>query len=155
MDMPLGLAIQFALSFSALGIGALKDLVDNEVPNLLWLAYGAVAVVVAFYEYGLTALLGVHLLFSGLIAVGAYVAWRFAKGYLGGADSKAIMALGLSLPIFSFLVIGYAGVGALGYLFARTIKEKISFVDAVKMKAPFLPFLFVGVVAVAVIMWLA
>lgn len=155
MEIPLMLAIQFVLSFVMLGVGALKDLVDNTVSNAFWVVYGVVAFGVAFYEYGLTALFGVHLIFTLLIGVGAYVAWRLAKGRLGGADAKAIMALGVSLPVFSFLVLGYAGLFALIYLFFKSMKKTGNLRDALKIKAPFLPFMFAGVCCVGLAMWLS
>lgn len=147
------LAAQFILSFLALAIGSLKDLVDNTVPNLLWLVYGAIAMILAFEEYGLTALLGIHFLFAACIAIAAYVAWRVLKGKLGGADAKAVICLGLSLPIFGIIILSYAALLAFMYLAYRAIKEKMTLKDALKVKAPFLPFLFVGLVLTAVAMW--
>lgn len=154
MEIPLFLSAQIVLSISVLGIGALMDLFnDNTVPNRLFVAYGIIGVVLAVLEYGATPLLGVHFLFAGCIGVGAWASWRLAKGRIGGADAKAIMGLGVSLPIFSVLILGYSAVFALIYWGLRTVKEKMKLRDALKISVPFLPFMFGGLLAtIAVIL---
>lgn len=138
------LAFQLILSFSCLGAGALKDLVDRSVANGLWLVYGGVALGAAVLQFGFSVLLGVHLLFAFLISLAYFLAWTRLKRYLGGADVKAIMALSVSLSYLAVEAIAWSVVLALAYLSIVMFRDRLTKKEVLALQVPFLPFLFLG-----------
>ncbi len=85
------------ISAGALVLASVSDLKSREVSNKVWLVYGPVALLlfiarVAYFTADTPALL-----VSALATiVVAFLLFQF--GVMGGADSKALMCLGLALP---------------------------------------------------------
>ena len=81
-----------------LGVGALFDLKSREVPDKVWLLFGpiglALTVFRTYIERSLFPLTAVSIGASILIAFGLVF-----FGLAGGADAKAMICLGLTLPL--------------------------------------------------------
>jgi preflagellin peptidase FlaK len=92
------------LSVGVLTVASLSDLKTREVSNKFWLVYGPVSAVLFIARIALSLDAAPILLVSGGAAiVVAFLLFQF--GVMGGADSKALMCLGLALPIApSFLL---------------------------------------------------
>jgi len=83
------------LVFAVLGVAVLSDLWKRQVPDLLWVAGGAGAVLL--YMYDPWELENLH----GLVIIPfAILLWR--KGVFGGADAFALLFISLILPMFSY-----------------------------------------------------
>jgi prepilin signal peptidase PulO-like enzyme (type II secretory pathway) len=90
------LSILLSLSFFALG--SWFDLKTREVSDKVWWAYAPLGLVLSAYR--LTA--NQSLLFLTLVSIGLTTLLSlglFYFGLFGGADSKAIICLGLTLPL--------------------------------------------------------
>jgi len=153
VDVSAWLAVQFMLSFIALAIGAYYDFKTREVSNWIWAYYGGLAFVIAVLEYGVSILLGIHLLFAGLISGPLFLLWYKYEDLLGGADLKAIMCLSLSLSFLGFMVIAYAALLVGVYVAYRAFQKKVTFKESLRVKAPYIPFLFVGL-ELTIIFWI-
>lgn len=136
--------IQFLV---ALAMGLVGSFFDNErhdyeVPNKVWLVFGIGGFIVAGFRWlWLPIFVLIHLFFAGILSGGILVAYRLGKGAIGGADVKAIMALSVTLGLWSFLCLLFAVVVLSVYaLVIGGYKGNLK-----KMKAPFLPFLWVGI----------
>lgn len=154
MEASLWVVLQFGVSFSFLAVGAIKDVLDHEVSNWLWLAFASVGGVLAFLEYGLSVLLGVHFLFAALISVAYYLIWTRFKFQIGGADVKAIMALGICLSYLAIHVVLYATIAVLVYAVYKAARESLTKKEILALKAPFIPFLFVGFLAATAVVFI-
>lgn len=89
------------LTLGALLVASISDFKTREVSNKVWIAYGPLALILFIARIVLspspldTALV---LLVSSLATiVVAFLLFQF--GAMGGADSKALMCLGLALPV--------------------------------------------------------
>jgi Flp pilus assembly protein protease CpaA len=139
--LPLSLVMLYA---------AFHDYRTGLVPNKIWLyaiVGGALTIIetALFYSVGLLVL--------SLVSIVASVAVGFLTFGLGGggADAKALMTLGVSVPVFplwSFLwpmplplaALLVASVVTLVYAVVKPKRD----VPFVKRKIRFLPFLFIG-----------
>lgn len=145
---------RFLIAGAVLLVGARQDLKFQRIDNGVWLIGGVLGGLFAFAQYGFGVLLAVHLGLAGLIGVGFYVVWTRFHAFIGGADVKAIMALGLILSPWSFLVVTAAVLFAEVYLVLKLLwkpKGRVTRYDlreALKFQVPFVPFLFAGLVAV-------
>lgn len=95
------------LSIGVLGAASLSDLKTREVSNRFWMLYAPVAMLLFIVRITTSAdVLKALTDFSvpaGATFVVAFLLFQF--GVMGGADSKALMCLGLCLPTFpSFLL---------------------------------------------------
>ncbi len=86
------------ISLGALLLGSVSDLRTREVSNRVWMVYGPVALAlfvarIVFAPEDLTILL----VSGGSTFAVAFLLFQF--GVMGGADSKALMCLGLALPV--------------------------------------------------------
>lgn len=150
MEIDFWLGFQLCLSLACLLAAAGKDLVDRTIPNSVWLFYGGVAFVGAVLQFGVSVLLGVHLLFAVVMSTVYFVLWtRFMK-YLGGADVKAIMALSISVSYLAIITITFSALLALVYLFYMSIRFRLTKKEIMALKAPYIPFLFLGFVLAVV-----
>lgn len=128
-------------------VGTLWDLATHEVPNEVVLLGGVLGVIFAGLTYGLTFGLAIHLLFAAIMAVASYVLFYFFNRFVGGADVKGLMALGLILSPFAFLVLGYAVFVTAGWLVVNVARKKIrNWKEFRAFEAPFFPFLLVGLI---------
>lgn len=139
--------VQFFAALIMLLIGTYSDLRTRTVSNNVWISGGLVGSILSILEYGAyPATLFSWFAISGVVAIGSYVVWRFASKYIGGADVKCFMALGLLLSPFAFMVIAAGLVfGAVYGLGLVTVRGK-SFEDLRKVKVPLVPFVLVGLV---------
>ena len=85
------------VSLGALVIASVSDLKTREVSNRIWMAYGPLALLLfitrlVFFPSDTPALL----VSASATIVVAFLLFQF--GVMGGADSKALMCLGLALP---------------------------------------------------------
>ena len=77
---------------------SLSDLKTREISNKFWLIYGPIAGIL----FGLRLFLApesipIFLVSAGATVIVAFLLFQF--GVMGGADSKALMCLGLALPV--------------------------------------------------------
>jgi preflagellin peptidase FlaK len=148
--------IRFIPLAVVMGYAALKDWRFGEVPNKVWLyaIFGGIVTVletVLFFSWGLLLLNSIYIGFAVLQAF----LLLFIGGW-GGADTKALITMGVSAPIvpawgilYPFplpllaLVLGCAVALPYGVF-------KKSDVSVLKRKVKFLPFLFIGLLIVMV-----
>ena len=84
------------VSIIVLGVASISDLRTREVSNTYWLVYGPIALAL-FVTQLLTADDWLKVAMSSGITIAiAFV--LFQVGVVGGADSKALMCLGLAMP---------------------------------------------------------
>lgn len=87
-----------AISAGALVVASMSDLKSREVSNKVWMIYGPVALLLFLARIILSVGDVPILLVSSLSTiVVAFLLFQF--GLMGGADSKALMCLGLALPV--------------------------------------------------------
>lgn len=87
-----------AVSAGALVVASMSDLKSREVSNKVWMVYGPVALLLFIARMILsTGEVPILLVSSLLTIVVAFLLFQF--GVMGGADSKALMCLGLALPV--------------------------------------------------------
>lgn len=87
-----------ACSLFFFGLGSALDLRTREVPNKVWLIYGPVGLTLTVARL----LMEPSTVVATLISIAFTVAVSFALYYFGlwgGADTKALICLGLTLPI--------------------------------------------------------
>lgn len=93
------------VSLAVLGVASVSDLRTREVSNHYWLFYGPIAVAL-FLAQILTSsnwfIVGVS---GGITIVIAFI--MFQVGLVGGADSKALMCLGLAMPTLPSFIMPY------------------------------------------------
>jgi prepilin signal peptidase PulO-like enzyme (type II secretory pathway) len=96
--------IQAIFSLICLIIGSFYDWRDREVPNKLWLVQISGGFVLLFSYFIID---DPHTLFVlGNVFIGSFIGiTMFAIGAWGGADSKAIIALSISSPSISILLV--------------------------------------------------
>src|SRR3989442_7791539 len=91
-------AAALLLSVAALLAASLSDFKTREVSNKVWLVYGPLALLLFIarmvYAWDLAPIIGVSAIATFVVA---FLLFEF--GVMGGADSKALMCLGLALPI--------------------------------------------------------
>jgi Flp pilus assembly protein protease CpaA len=84
-----------------------------------------------------------------------YAVWWKFRGFIGGADAKALMCLSVSLPFWTPLVVGFSSMCAMGYVAITALVKGLTPKDVVRMKAPFLPFMYSGaLLAILVLLWI-
>lgn len=151
MAFDFSLVVQFTIAFMMLTIGTFFDLYRRQtIPNNVWAVFGAFGAVWAGFQYGDAPLvMGLFFLFAAFLAIGVYIAWTFFSKYIGGADVKAIMALGLILSPLAYVTtifgLFFASMVLFGY--ALVSSKKISLKEMRGFKVPFIPFLLAGLVA--------
>lgn len=88
-------------SVGALMVASVSDLKTREVSNRVWLVYGPVAALLfitrTVFSLGDPQILLEMLVSAGATIIVAFLLFQF--GVMGGADSKALMCLGLALPV--------------------------------------------------------
>jgi len=87
-----------ALTFSFFAVGSILDLRTREVPDRVWLLYGPLGAVLTFTRLlvdpsGLFVTI-ISAVLTALISVGL-----FYLGIFGGADAKAMICLGVTVPV--------------------------------------------------------
>lgn len=90
--------VSVAITLVFLTIAAISDLKTREVPDKVWLAFGPIGLALTIYR---TFVDPSVLLFTG-VSVGLSILVAFGLvffGLAGGADAKALMCLGLTLPL--------------------------------------------------------
>ena len=87
-----------ALSFGALVVASVSDLKTREVSDRVWLVYGPLAVIL-FLARIATSPVDAPILLVSAIATVVVAFLLFQFGVMGGADSKALMCIGLALPV--------------------------------------------------------
>lgn len=138
------LAAQFIVALAMLGVGAYQDYKTHEVPNRVWLVFGSIGGFVSAARFGVTILLGVWLTLACILGIAGYVVWLVAPKTIGGADVKALMALGVIISPYAFLTLGGAIVVSEIYLFAKGAFDRLSWKQIKELKVPFVPFLLAG-----------
>jgi len=82
----------------ALTLASISDLKTREVSDKLWLAYGPVGLAITIYRVSLEPMtLSLTAISIGISTVLAFALVFF--GLSGGADAKALICLGLTLPL--------------------------------------------------------
>jgi preflagellin peptidase FlaK len=92
-------SLNFAIAAIMLLFTSYLDLKDREVPDKVWLIFGGIGGVLQLYEVlnGETNLLDLGIAVGLATAVGMGL---FFFGFYGGADGKALIALGVLVPRF-------------------------------------------------------
>ena len=95
--------IAVALSIIFLAYGSWSDIKTREVSNLLWQIFLPIGIALTFFRILLnTDLMIISLLSITIIVVISTVG--FYGGMMGGADTKALICIGIAMPIYpSFL----------------------------------------------------
>jgi archaeal preflagellin peptidase FlaK len=90
--------LRIGLALGMLTIASILDLKKREINDILWIGFGAVAVILIFAShdpFSTAKLVG----FSMIIAPIALALWRF--GIFGGADALCLIVLGGLAPMLS------------------------------------------------------
>lgn len=93
--------VKIVLGLAFLGLASFQDYSTREIDDRIWLAFGALGGAVSIYEvvslsdYATTLIFLVSVFVSFLIGLALYYG-----GLTGGADAKAIWALGLTFPYY-------------------------------------------------------
>ena len=99
------------ITFFFLGLSSWYDFKTREVPNKVWAAYAPTAVALTLLQFYVDSSVGYGLIpYAWLISIGITTAISlilFYAGFFGGADAKALICLGLALPIYPSIVSGY------------------------------------------------
>jgi len=126
---------------------------DYEVPNKVWLVFGIGGFIVSGFRWGWSPLfLGIHLLIAAIVSGGVFFVWYLVgvtwsrSGVIGGADVKAIMALSVTLGNWSLFALLFSVVVLEIYAVGKGVYLRLPVSTWLKMNAPFLPFLTVGVI---------
>jgi preflagellin peptidase FlaK len=86
------------LSIGVLIVASLSDLKTREVSNKFWIVYGPFSALLFFARIALSINAAlIPLVSAGAVILVAFLLFQF--GVMGGADSKALMCLGLALPV--------------------------------------------------------
>lgn len=149
---------RLALLVGILGYAALKDYRHGEVSNKVWLyiPFGAALTVIqlsVFTPYLLVFAIPLMLVMGGLSVVLFYLSDHVKRlvgdGLLGGADSKALLAISLCYPLTpSFSFVPYVNYVVLAFAVAglfMLIRKGLRRGLAVR----FLPYLFFGFIMFA------
>ena len=89
-------SVSFTLVF--LTVAAISDLKTREVSDKVWLAYGPIGLALTIYR----TYVDPSVLFFTAVSIGLSILVAFGLvffGLAGGADAKALMCLGLTLPL--------------------------------------------------------
>ena len=88
--------IRILFALVMLGSATVIDIRKREISDLMWIIFGAISVILLFFEPDLTqALFGVG--FSLIVAPLVLVLWRF--GLFGGADALGLIVLSALAPM--------------------------------------------------------
>ena len=90
--------ISVSMTLLTLTVASIYDLRTREVPDKLWLVYGPIGLLLTTYR---TLLEPQALLFTA-VSIGVSILLAFGLvlfGLSGGADAKALICLGLALPV--------------------------------------------------------
>jgi preflagellin peptidase FlaK len=91
------------ISFVFLIYGSFSDIRTRQVSNIVWITFLPIAFVVTLFRIFLYTDLLIISLLSILIITIISIA-IFYGGIIGGADSKAIICLGLAMPIYPIFI---------------------------------------------------
>ncbi len=97
--------IGLVASIAVLGAASISDLKTREVSNRYWMIYGPVGLGLFIAQLFISEN-WVVVAVSGGVTVGIALA-LFYLGIVGGADSKALMCLGLAMPVLPSFVAPY------------------------------------------------
>ena len=102
------------LSLFFLCLSSWQDLKTREVPNKIWLFFGPAGLALTLLQLYSEISEGTNValwlwLGSVVLTTGISLA-LFYIGFFGGADSKALICLSISLPIYPSFVYGYVDV---------------------------------------------
>ena len=93
------LQIRILFALTMLGLATIIDIRSREISDLMWVIFGAVSVVLLFFEPNLLeAAFGVG--FSLIVAPLVLILWRF--GLFGGADALGLIVLSALAPMATF-----------------------------------------------------
>ena len=91
--------IRILFALVMLGSATIIDIRSREISDLMWIVFGAVSVVLLFFEPNvLEAAFGVG--FSLIVAPLVLILWRF--GLFGGADALGLIVLSALAPMATF-----------------------------------------------------
>lgn len=117
-----------------------------EVPNKVWIVFGIGGFILAGFRWEWVPLfLGLHFVWGAILSGGIFFAFWASKGAIGGADVKAIMALSVTLGLWSYIPVMFSVILVEFFLVYRKYSENLTWKDSIKISVPFLPFLFVGI----------
>lgn len=88
--------LRILFSLIMLVIASFIDIRKREVPDMLWIVFGAAAAVMVFFEDNILESL-IIIAFSMIIAPFVLLIWRF--GFFGGADAICIIVLAGLAPL--------------------------------------------------------
>ena len=88
--------LRILFSVIMLVVASVIDIKNREVPDMLWIVFGAVAAVMIFFEDNIIESLMI-IAFSMIIAPFVLLIWRF--GFFGGADALALIVLAGLAPL--------------------------------------------------------
>lgn len=82
-----------------LAVASVIDIKNREVPDMLWIVFGIVAVVMVFFEDGMIESLTL-IAYSMILVPFVLLIWRF--GFFGGADALSLIVLAGLAPLATF-----------------------------------------------------
>ena len=128
---------------------AFRDYKFGEVSNKVWL-YAPIGLALTLLElYLFTPALSTFTLSVMVVMVAfSFGLFFFANGLCGGADSKALITLSLSLPLSPIFSV-YLGIYPLIAFVLAALLVALKFIatkgkGGIKVKVRFLPYLFIG-----------
>ena len=91
--------LRIVLAIGMLGYASYTDVTKREINDLVWIIFGALAVVLIIFEPNLSDAL-VNIGISLIVAPVVLIIWRI--GFFGGADAFAIIVLAALVPQITF-----------------------------------------------------
>ncbi len=91
--------LRIVLAIGMLGYASYTDVTKREINDLVWIIFGALAVVLIIFEPNLSEVL-VNIGISLIVAPVVLIIWRI--GFFGGADAFAIIVLAALVPQITF-----------------------------------------------------
>ncbi|MFA5365451.1 MAG: prepilin peptidase [Candidatus Bathyarchaeia archaeon] len=128
------------------GFAGWQDFKTRLVSNWVWLVLCVFGVPLALANYVLMGALVVYVVNASVAVLLGFAMFFLFGRFFGGADAKALMALGLTVPLLVPFVVLAAFPVMLIYCLVRGVRrgESLRAVFGVDKSVPFVSCLFVG-----------
>lgn len=88
--------LRILLAGLMLGVASIIDIRNREIPDVFWIVFGAVTLIILFFEDNIVESL-IIIALSMIIVPFVLLMWRF--GFFGGADAFSLIVLGGLAPL--------------------------------------------------------
>jgi Flp pilus assembly protein protease CpaA len=152
-----GLAVVSAVVVLAcFGFAGWQDFKTRLVSNKIWLVLCVVGAPLALANYVLMGALLVYVVNASVAVLLGFAMFFVFGRFFGGADAKALMALGLTVPLLVPFVVLAAFPMMMIYCLVRGVRRGLGLraVFGVDKSVPYVSCLFVGLVVLEVCMLL-